>query len=59
MYHPEIVKGVILGENYWLPWANKVMKTMAKYALVKSVVIWLYEYDIHSVMDSVHFIEII
>ena len=34
------------------------MKTMAKYALIKSVAIWLYEYDVHSEIDSVYLIEI-
>ena len=38
--------------------ATNIMKTMAKFASIKSVAIWLYEYDIHSVMDSVHLSEI-
>ena len=39
--------------------ATNITKTMAKYAFVKSVAIWLYEYDIHSVMDGVHITEIL
>ncbi len=30
----------------------------AKYTLIKSVSIWLYEYDIHSVMTGVYLTEI-
>ena len=38
--------------------ATNLMATMAKLALIKRVSIWLYEYDIPSVMDGVHLIEI-
>ena len=38
--------------------ATNIMKTMAKFALIKSVAFWLYEYDTHSVMGNVHLTEI-
>ena len=38
--------------------ATNIMKTMSKFALIKSVAIWVYEYDNQLVMDSVHLIEI-
>ena len=38
--------------------ATIIAKIMEKFALFKSVTIWLYEYDIHLVMNDVHHIEI-
>ena len=38
--------------------ATNIIKTMAKFCSIKSVGLWLYEDDIHSIMDSVHFIEV-
>ena len=39
--------------------ATNIMRTMAKFASIKSVAIWVYGNDNQSVMDSVHRIEIL
>ena len=38
--------------------ASNPMSIMAKFALTKIVTSWLCEYDIHSVMNNVHLIEV-
>ncbi len=39
--------------------ATKNVTVKAEYTLINSVGIWVYEYDVHSVMTFVHLIEVL